>query len=60
MCVPLPTTSPLSRDGVILGIRIVYHGDTLKRFEACVFPAIGRRPIAGVAAPELLALSMPP
>jgi integrase len=34
----------------------VYHGDTLKRFEACVFPAIGRRPIAEVAAPELLAL----
>jgi hypothetical protein len=34
----------------------VYHGDTLKRFEADVFPAIGRRPIADVAAPELLAL----
>lgn len=34
----------------------VYHSDTLKRFEAYVFPGIGRRPIADVAAPELLAL----
>jgi integrase len=34
----------------------VYYGDTLKRFEAFVFPAIGRRPIAEVVAPELLAL----
>ncbi len=34
----------------------VYHSDTLKRFEAYVFPGIGRRPIAEVAAPELLAL----
>lgn len=34
----------------------VYYSDTLKRFEAYVFPAIGRRPIAEVAAPELLAL----
>jgi integrase len=34
----------------------VYHSDTLKRFEAYVFPSIGRRPIAQVAAPELLAL----
>ena len=30
--------------------------DTLKRFEAFVFPAIGRRPITSVAAPELLPL----
>ena len=34
----------------------VYHSDTLKRFEAYVFPSVGRRPIAQVAAPELLAL----
>ncbi len=34
----------------------VYHGDTLKRFEAYVFPGIGRRPIGEVTAPELLAL----
>ena len=34
----------------------VYHSDTLKRFEAYVVPSVGRRPIAQVAAPELLAL----
>jgi integrase len=34
----------------------VYHSDTLTRFESYVFPGIGRRPIAEVAAPELLAL----
>ena len=34
----------------------IYHSDTLKRFEAYVFPGIGRRPIVEVAAPELLAL----
>lgn len=34
----------------------VYHSDTLKRFEAFVFPGIGRRPITEVAAPELLAV----
>lgn len=34
----------------------VYHGDTLKRFEAFVFPTIGRRPIANVTAAELLPL----
>jgi len=34
----------------------VYHGDTLKRFEAYVFPGIGRRPIGEVTAPELLVL----
>jgi integrase len=34
----------------------VYYGDTLKRFEAFVFPIIGRRPIAEVVAPDLLAL----
>jgi integrase len=34
----------------------VYHSDTLKRFEAYVFRDIGRRPIADVAAPELLAV----
>jgi integrase len=34
----------------------VYHSDTEKRFEAFVFPAIGRRPIAEIAASELLAL----
>jgi integrase len=33
----------------------VYHSDTLKRFEAYVFPAVGRRPITQVAAQELLA-----
>ena len=30
--------------------------DTLKRFETFIFPEIGRRPIARVAAPELLAV----
>ena len=34
----------------------VYHGDTLKRFEAYVFPGIGRKPIASVTAPDLLRL----
>lgn len=34
----------------------VYHSDTEKRFEAYVFPDIGRRPIAELAAPELLAV----
>jgi integrase len=34
----------------------VYHSDTLKRFEAYVFPGVGRRPITQVAAQELLAL----
>jgi integrase len=34
----------------------VYYGDTLKRFEAFVFPTIGRRPIANVTAAELLPL----
>jgi integrase len=34
----------------------VYHADTLKRFKAFVFPAIGRDPIASVTAPGLLAL----
>ncbi len=34
----------------------VYHGDTLKRFEAYVFPSIGRKPIASVTAPDLLRL----
>jgi integrase len=34
----------------------VYHGDTLKRFEAFVFPTMGRRPIASITAPELLPL----
>lgn len=34
----------------------VYHSDTRKRFEAFIFPGIGRKPIAQVTAPELLAL----
>jgi integrase len=34
----------------------VYHGDTLKRFEAFVFPLIGRRPVASITAAELLPL----
>jgi integrase len=34
----------------------VYLSDTLKRFEAFIFPGIGRKPIAQVTAPELLAL----
>ena len=33
----------------------IYYGDTLKRFEAFVFPSIGRKPIAEVGAPDLLA-----
>ncbi|MBM3647582.1 MAG: DUF4102 domain-containing protein, partial [Alphaproteobacteria bacterium] len=32
----------------------VYHSDTAKRFEAFVFPALGRRPIAAIAPKELL------
>lgn len=32
----------------------VYHGDTLKRFEAIVFPSIGRTPISEVTPPQLL------
>jgi len=32
----------------------VYHSDTGKRFEAFVFPALGRRPIAQVTPKELL------
>jgi integrase len=38
------------------GWATVYHGDTAKRFEAFVFPTIGRRPIARVTAAELLPL----
>jgi integrase len=38
------------------GWAAVYHGDTAKRFEAFVFPTIGRRPIASVTAVELLPL----
>lgn len=34
----------------------VYHGDTVKRFEAFVFPAIGGRPITGIKTSELLPL----
>jgi integrase len=34
----------------------VYHGDTLKRFEAFIFPGLGRTPIAKVSAKDLLAL----
>lgn len=34
----------------------IYQSDTLKRFEAYVFPGIGRRPITEVTAPDLLAL----
>jgi hypothetical protein len=34
----------------------VYYGDTVKRFEAFVFPTIGRRAIAGITASELLPL----
>jgi integrase len=34
----------------------IYHGDTLKRFEAFVFPDIGRTPVSRVTAPDLLAL----
>jgi integrase len=34
----------------------VYHSDTLKRFQAFIFPGIGRKPITQVTAPELLAL----
>lgn len=38
------------------GWAAVYHGDTVKRFEAFVFPTIGRQPIASITAPELLPL----
>ena len=38
------------------GWAAIYYGDTVKRFEAFVFPAIGRRPIAGVTPSELLPL----
>jgi hypothetical protein len=34
----------------------IYHGDTVKRFESFVFPAIGRRPIGGMGASDLLPL----
>lgn len=34
----------------------VYHDDTLKRFEAFIFPGIGRKPIADVTAQDLLVL----
>jgi len=34
----------------------IYHGDTLKHFEALVFPTIGRSPIATITAVELLPL----
>lgn len=34
----------------------IYHSDTQKRFEAYVFPDIGRRPIAELTAPDLLAV----
>jgi hypothetical protein len=36
------------------GWAAIYHGDTVKRFEAFVFPALGRRPIASITASELL------
>ncbi len=32
----------------------VTHSDTLKRFEAYVFPSIGHRPVSEITAPELL------
>lgn len=38
------------------GWAAVYHGDTARRFEAFIFPTIGRRPIASVTAAELLPL----
>ncbi|HSI00065.1 MAG TPA: integrase arm-type DNA-binding domain-containing protein [Reyranella sp.] len=38
------------------GWAAVYHGDTVKRFEAFVFPTIGRRPIASLTAQDLLPL----
>jgi hypothetical protein len=43
-------------DNVKPGWAAIYHGDTVKRFEAFVFPAIGRRPIAGITASDLLPL----
>lgn len=38
------------------GWAAVYHGDTVKRFEAFIFPTIGRRPIASLTALDLLPL----
>jgi integrase len=38
------------------GWAAIYHGDTVKRFEAFVFPLIGRRPIASITTSELLPL----
>jgi integrase len=38
------------------GWAAIYHGDTVKRFEAFVFPTLGRRPIASIATTELLPL----
>lgn len=43
-------------ENVKSGWAAIYHGDTLKRFEAFVFPVIGRRPIASIKASELLPL----
>jgi hypothetical protein len=34
----------------------VCHSDTLKRFEAFIFPTLGRTPTAGVTAPQPLSL----
>lgn len=34
----------------------IYHNDTAKRFEAFVYPSIGRRPIGAVPVPELLTM----
>jgi integrase len=34
----------------------IYHSDTQKRFEAFIFPGIGRKPIDEVTAPQLLML----
>ncbi len=38
------------------GWAAVYHGDTVKRFDAFVFPSIGRRPIGSLTAQDLLPL----
>lgn len=38
------------------GWAAIYHGDTVKRFEAFVFATLGRRAIASVTAAELLPL----
>ena len=43
-------------ENVKAGWAPIYHGDTLKRFEAFVFPSIGRRSIASITAAELLPL----